>query len=61
MIASMKRVASTLAVSIATCGTAVAAPSPFGIWMDHTGRERSRSRTATGSSPRPTLKSEMQA
>jgi uncharacterized protein (DUF2147 family) len=38
MIGVMKRVVGSLVVGVATCGAAVAAPSPFGVWIDHTGR-----------------------
>lgn len=34
----IKRVAAALAVGVATCGAAFAAPSPIGLWIDHTGR-----------------------
>ena len=38
MIAIIKRFMGFLAISFAGYGTAVAAPSPIGVWIDHTGR-----------------------
>lgn len=38
MDAILKRVIGSLAVTVAACGTAAAASSPIGVWMDQTGR-----------------------
>ena len=38
MIAITKRFMGFLAISFAGYGTAAAAPSPIGVWIDHTGR-----------------------
>jgi uncharacterized protein (DUF2147 family) len=39
MIAIIKRLVASLAVTLAaTCNLALAAPSPLGVWIDHTGR-----------------------
>lgn len=39
MIAILKRAIGPLAVTLACAGTpALAAPNPFGVWIDHTGR-----------------------
>ena len=37
MIAIVKRAAASLAITLAACGSALAA-SPIGVWIDHTGR-----------------------
>jgi uncharacterized protein (DUF2147 family) len=38
MDAIMKRIIGSVALTLAGCGTAAAAASPVGVWMDHTGR-----------------------
>jgi uncharacterized protein (DUF2147 family) len=38
MIAVIKRIVGLLAIGVTCCGTAVAASSPIGVWIDHTGR-----------------------
>jgi uncharacterized protein (DUF2147 family) len=38
MIAVVKRAIVSLAITLPACSTALAAPSPIGVWMDHTGR-----------------------
>jgi len=38
MVPIIKRIVGSLAVSLAACSTAVAAPSPLGVWIDQTGR-----------------------
>ena len=38
MVATITRIAGLLAVSLAACGSAIAASDPIGIWIDHTGR-----------------------
>ena len=38
MVATITRTIGFLAVSLVACGNAVAASTPIGIWIDHTGR-----------------------
>ena len=38
MVAIIKRIIGSLAVTLAASSTAISASSPIGVWIDHTGR-----------------------